>query len=86
MGIGFSQNVGSPASARMDQVGVGGGRGRDHDRIDRDQQVLGGRHGARAGIGGDLLGSIGVHVGEHDRVHVGDRPQRDHVGLAHAAD
>ena len=72
--------------ARMDQVGVGGGRGRDHDRIDRDQQVLGGRHGARAGIGGDLLGSIGVDIGEHDRVHVGDRPQRDRVGLAHAAD
>ena len=30
--------------------------------------------------------TIPVHVGEHDRVHVGDRPQRGRVGLAHAAD
>jgi hypothetical protein len=73
-------------SARVDQVGVGGGRGRDHDGIDRREQVLGGGHGARAGVGGDLLGSIRVHVGQHDRVHVIDRPQRGRMGLAHAAD
>jgi hypothetical protein len=72
--------------ARVDQVGVGRGRGRDHDGIDRSEQVLGGGHGPRAGVGGDLLRAIDVHVGEHDRVHRGDRPQRDRVGLAHAAD
>ena len=72
--------------ARVDQVGVGRGCGGDHDGIDRAEQVIGRGNGSRAGVGGDLLGSIGIHVGEHDGVHTGDRSQRDRVGLAHAAD
>ena len=70
----------------MDQVGVRGGRGRDHDGIDRAQQILGGGHRACAGVGGNPLGSVHIDVGEHDRFDVGDRPQGDRVGLTHAAD